>query len=154
MYLHPKPNQAQFQPKGIPASDHVLRVKNELTAAGISRIGMRSFASRYLPLIIHENEHIGGVVYGRQTSDTAMLIATDHRILFLDKKPLFVDEDEVTYDVVSGISFSHAGFGSTITLHTRIKDFSLRTLNQRAARIFMEYVEGKTQIRSQRKDYF
>jgi flavorubredoxin len=135
-------------------TDHAGRVRQELIAAGISKTGLRSFGSRYLPQIVHQDEHIGGVVYGRQTNDSALLIATNQRILFLDKKPLFVDENEVSYDVVSGISFSHAGFGSTVTLHTRIEDFTLHTLNQKAARIFMEYVESQTQIHKQRRDLF
>lgn len=154
MSIRSKLQQSKTPTVVFVTTSHADRIKQELAAAGISKMGLRSFGSRYLPQIIHQDEHIGGVVYGRQTSDTALLVATTQRILFLDKKPLFVDENEVSYDVVSGISFSHAGFGSTLTLHTRIEDYTLHTLNQKAARNFMEFVENQTQVRSQRRDLF
>ncbi len=122
---------------------HVDRVKQELRALGVSTYGMLKMESRYLPHIIHPNEHIGGVLYGRTDNGSAMLIATDRRVIFLDKKPLFINEDEITYDVVSGINFSHAGFGTTVTLHTRIKDYKVMTLNKQCANGFVHYIESR-----------
>lgn len=55
---------------------------------------------RYLPEIIHDDEHIKGAWYGRYENGSAMLVATDHQVIFLDRMPLFTASDELT---ISGI---------------------------------------------------
>jgi hypothetical protein len=131
-------------PKTVDPIDHKKRIKKELRDLGLTGLGLLRLESRYLPHIIHPDEHIGGVVCGYNDNGFAMLVATDRRIIFLDKKPLFVEEDEVNYKVVSGVKFSHAGIGSVVTLHTRIKDYAVRTLNQKTARNFVEYIESRS----------
>lgn len=123
--------------------DHQKRVRRELKQLGVSWFGMSTMESAYLPTIIHPDEHIGGVVYGRHPDGFAMMVATDRRILFIDRKPLFENEDEITYDVVSGVSYGHAGLGSTVTLHTRIKDYPIRSYNRKCAHGFVEYIEER-----------
>jgi hypothetical protein len=88
------------KPKNKP-SEHEERIKQELTVAGVTNYGFRKFAVHYLPKIIHNNEHVGGIVYGRYTPkkggnkwNEGMLIATNLRIIFLDHKPGFTDTDE------------------------------------------------------------
>ncbi len=122
---------------------HRERVKAALKDVGVGKLGIVSQEGRYLPRIIHQDETIGGAVYGWLNGESVMLIATDRRVLFIDKKPLFIHEDEITYDVVSGVSFSHAGLGSLITLHTRIRDYAVRTYNQKALQIFVDYIEKR-----------
>lgn len=134
--------------KGTVASlaprSHTERVKEELQALGVSRFGLMRMESRYLPNIIHPNETIGGVVYGSHEDGSVMIVATDRRIIFLDKKPLFVNEDEMSYAMVGGISMSHAGWGTVVTLHTRLKDYKLRTYNRKCAQGFMRYLEMRS----------
>lgn len=119
------------------------RIKRQLRSIGASRIAMHSMEGRYLPEIIHADESIQGVVFGLSSDGFAMLIATDRRAIFLDKKPLFVNEDEITYDVVSGVSYGHVGPGSTVTLHTRIKDYTIKTFNDKGANAFVEAIEAR-----------
>ncbi len=150
MYTVPKSNnellvkdQGKVDDKAADGVSHKERIKRELRALGVTKHALRRGGGRYLPSMIHPDEHIGGVVYGRRDSSFVVLVATDRRIIFLDKQPLFINEDEITYFVVSGVSYSHAGIGSTITLHTRIKDYPIRTLNQKCATGFMRYVEQR-----------
>jgi hypothetical protein len=121
--------------------EHRDRIIQELKQLGVSWVGLATMESRYLPKIIHPEEHIKGIVYGKHKDGFAMLVATDLRAIFLDKKPLFTNEDEITYYVVSGVNFGQAGLYATVTLHTRVKDYSIRTLNRKCARGFVEYIE-------------
>lgn len=132
-----------LQPKYLEAAAHRARITQELKDAGVSRYGLWKMESRYLPKIIHPTEHIGGVAYGPSDNGSAMLVATDRRVVYLDRKPLFINQEEVTYGVVAGVSFSHAGPGSTVTLHTRIRDYKIQTLNRRAADQFVQYIEQR-----------
>lgn len=120
---------------------HRDRVLGELRKLGVSKLGLLRMESRYLPKIIHPDEVIKAVVYGRSSDGFAMLVATDRRIIFLDRKPMFVKEDEITYDVVSGVSHSQAGVGSTVVLNTRIKNYKIRTFNSKCATGFVDYIE-------------
>jgi hypothetical protein len=150
MYTLPKPGYLRRsvavgsrRPAPIAPLKHEQRIKQELRELGVSRYGLLKLESRFLPRIIHKGEHIMGVVYGSHQEGSVMIVATDRRIIVLDKKPLFVNEDEISYVVVGGVSFSHAGLGTTVTLHTRTKDYTVQTLNQQCARGFVEYIERR-----------
>lgn len=123
--------------------NHKERIRQTLRRLGVSKWGMVSMEAHYVPHIIHPKEEIGGVVYGFCESSFVMLLATDRRIVYLDKKPLFVKEDEINYYAVTGVSYSSAGFGSTVTLHTRIRDFVILTFNERCAQGFVAYIESR-----------
>jgi general stress protein 26 len=123
---------------------HDHRLKAELKAAGMTAYGFFKLETDYIPTVIHQNEHIKGVVYGRLEGriDSVMLLATDKRIIFMDYKFFYQDSDEITYEVVSGIKMSVVGPFASVVLHTRIKDYSIRFINIRCARIFVEYIEN------------
>lgn len=125
------------------AQQHRLRIKQELVDAGLNKLGFMYGETRYLPRIIHDDEHIEAAVTGRGRTGRAMLIATDKRAIYLDKKPLFIKADELTYYVVSGVTFSQSILIAKITLHTRMGDYSLRTTNVAAARQFRDFIESR-----------
>jgi len=123
---------------------HPDRIRQELKDLGVSKLALSTMESHYLPKVIHDDEPIGGVVYGFHADGFVMLVATDRRIIFLDRKPLFTNEDEVNYRVVSGVNLSHAGLGTTVVLHTRIKDYSLVTFNKKCAEGFVDFIEARS----------
>lgn len=120
---------------------HKLRIRSELRRAYVSRLALKSSESRYLPYIIRDDEHIQAAVFGYQEAGFVMLVATDKRVIFLDKKPLFINQDEVTFDVVSGVKLNETIIGTTLKLHTRVKDYKLFTFNEDSAEFFMNYIE-------------
>lgn len=131
-------------------SQHKERVRQELTAAGSTRYGLKKFAVHYLPCIVHPYEHIVGVVYGRYGSggffnsmNEGMLIATNRRVIFLDHKPGFTDVKEFTYDVISGIERVMTGFSSAVTLYTKIGDFNIHNANTKCVDKFTDYIESR-----------
>lgn len=120
------------------------RVSEELKAVGVTRHGLAKSESRELPRILHDGEHIGGVIYGLISGgSSAMLVATDHRVIFLDHQILSMTMDELTYDVVSGVKSSTTGLFTSVVLHTRVTDYTFRYVNSNCAKIFIKYIEGK-----------
>jgi general stress protein 26 len=122
---------------------HIVRIKAELKAAGVTRYGLAKLESKYLPSIIHENESIKAVVYGKMDYLSAMLVATNLRVIYINKQPFVTSMDEITYEVISGINFSKAGLFASVTLHTRLGDFNLRNVNVKSAQIFVKYIESR-----------
>lgn len=123
------------------AEEKKKRVFAELKAAGMTKYGLMRAESRELPFILHDEEHIKGIVYGRSRDGFAELVATDKRVLFVDKKPFFMKADEVTYDLVGGVTYGKVGLLSTITLHTRISHYTIRTVNFASAKRFIDFIE-------------
>jgi general stress protein 26 len=123
---------------------HYKRVRSELKDAGMTKYGFFKLATDHLPELIHENEHIKGVIYGRLQGkmDSVMLVATDKRILFVDYKPFYKNADEITYEVVSGVNLTVIGLHAGVVLHTRVKDYALRFVNIECAEKFTHYIEG------------
>lgn len=131
---------------------HAQRVKRELQAAGVTGWGMIKFAMNYLPKIIGRNEHIEGIAYGRYTIgnekastnwEEGTLVATNHRVIFLDKKPGFIRQEDIPYDEVSGVTSLKAWRFSAITLLSKVGSFSLRYVSNRCADKFINYVEQR-----------
>lgn len=118
------------------------RITTELKDAGMTSYGLMKFETAYLPHVIHENEHVKAVVYGRLegTIDSVMLVATNQRVLFLNCKPFYKDWDEITYEVVAGVRISMAGMFAGVVLHTRVKDYELRYVNLGCAKKFVDYI--------------
>ncbi len=130
------------------SAKHSERIKKELTKAGITKYGLLKGEARHLPAIIKEDEHIHGVVYGRVELGSAMIVATDKRVIYLDHKILFNRSDELTYDVVSGVSYNEQSGYAGIVLHTRLGDFSLRFVNLACAKKFVKYIETRQIVTS------
>lgn len=128
----------------------VQDLKTQLRTVGATSFGLRKFASKYLAHLLHQGEIIRGVVYGRYVSGEGllkwtegMLVATDRRILFIDRKPGYETFQELTYDVVSGVQKIFAWPFSAVTLFTRIGNFSLRYANPKCIDIFIHYIEKR-----------
>lgn len=120
---------------------HRQRMHDQLVQCHVSRFAMHMPEIKYLPRIIHDNENIGGIVAGYCDGTPILLVATDHRVIYLDKKPLYFDEKEYSYDVVSGVEVRRAGIGARVTLYTRIDTVSLFTFNAGAYTQFVGYIE-------------
>lgn len=128
----------------ITTKDHRTRVHHELKAAGLTGYALLRAECRYLPSIIHEAEHIKAAIYGRvEGSGGAILVATNKRVIYLNRMPLFTTLDEVTYDLVSGISKGSNGLLSSVTLHTRAGDYTVRFGNLVSATKFVSFIEKK-----------
>lgn len=129
---------------------HVQRIHQELRAAGATAYGVSKFASKHLPAVIFENEHIEAVVYGRYGTEKGlgilgmiegMLVATDHRVIFLDRKPGYTSVDEMTYYAITGVQRVTASIFSAVTLFTRTGNYTLRFANNRCAQHFVRRIE-------------
>lgn len=126
-----------------PNEEHVKRVRKELVDAGMTPYGLLKFETRHLPALIHEDEKIGGVVYGLNENGSAMIVATNLRVIYLDHKFLYHKNEELSYDIVGGVTKNEQGGRSGIVLHTRAGDFKLRYVNTKAAQRFVKYIESR-----------
>ena len=128
-------------------------LRDTVRALGADGYNMLLPETRALAYVIRPDEQILGIVYGRykqgfdgQQVGRGALIATDGRILLLDKKPMFVRVDEVVYPAVRGVTYGHVGIMGTVTVHSRTGDVTVRTFNQKCAKNFFNAVDSKIMI--------
>lgn len=120
------------------------QVRRELREAGLNWLDMLTIESHYIHNLIHPNEHIQAAVCGRSNLGAlpALIIATNLRVIYLHRIPLFMTMDEISYDLVTGISYNKIGpWYAAVTLHTRNGDYELTFVNLRAANKFVETME-------------
>lgn len=130
---------------------HEDRIVRELRKAGVTSYGRLKFVGRHISSIVRPEEHIEAAVYGRYQESTwgllsfaaGWLIATDHRMIFIDWKPGFIHFDELGYDAVTGQQKTQAGFFASYTLHTKSGDRVIRFANKRCVNQFMQVVEAR-----------
>src|ERR1019366_3772086 len=127
----------------MPSKEHVKRIKRELDKAGMSRYGQFKMTSRYLPTLIAEDEHIKGVIYGQCPHGLAMIVATNERVIYMERKPGFTSSDDISYDVVAAVTQNTIPMATSVTLHTRVGNYTLRFVNPKCADIFVHYIERK-----------
>lgn len=132
---------------------HGKRIKQELQSAGVTALGLLKFSNRYLPKIIGNDEHIQAVAYGRYRVgegtkqwgwEEGSLVATDARVLFVDRKPGFLRADDIPYSAVSGVHTLTAWPFSAVTLLSKVGTFSLRYVKMGNAAKFADYVESRS----------
>lgn len=129
---------------------HKLRVERELRTAGVSERAMKRFSQRNLHPIVQQNEHIAAVAYGRYRDaeklpawDEGMLIATNYRILFLDRKPSYMRLEDIPYDSVAGVDTTKAGPSGSVTLYARGTVHALLYVPNRSREQFVHYLEER-----------
>lgn len=117
------------------------RIKKELAAVGVSEDGLTKPETEYLGLVVQDDEHIGGVVYGRYENGGGVLVATNKRLFFLDHKASFKVNDEINYDVLSGVSSRIDGRFASVIVHTRLGDYTIRFVKLQNAAKFVQFIE-------------
>jgi hypothetical protein len=123
-------------------------VQGILRKLGANRYDLKLPESRALIEVMEPGEQIAGIVFGRYVQGDGLvgrgaLVATDTRVLLLDKKPMFMRCEEIEYHVISAVERAGVGFIHYVTLHTRMGDIKIRTFNGVGARRFVDSVGSR-----------
>ncbi len=99
---------------------------------------------RELPHILHEHETMAECVNGYYEGGFALLVATDARVLLIDKKPLnYLTVEDLRFDMINEIDYSHRLFGANITISTGSKTLKFRSYNQPRLRSLINLVQER-----------
>jgi Bacterial PH domain len=128
---------------------HQSIIEARLNQLGIKRSRWFKPEIRELSQILMDNEKIITVVTGRYFGGFALLVATDHRLLLIDKKVLFLTVDDIRYDMISEIDFNSRLFDSTIHIYTVNKQHSFTSMKgKQLLRNLVGYIQQRiTEIR-------
>jgi hypothetical protein len=107
--------------------------------------------ARELPSILHENEKIFECANGYYEAGFALLVATDMRVLLVDKKPLnYLTVEDLRFDMINELDYSHRLFGATITIITGSRTLHFKSYNQPRLRKLINHVQQRmTEIKKE-----
>lgn len=94
--------------------------------------------------ILLDTETIAFCVNGRYQGGFALLCATDHRLLLVDKKPMgYLTVEDVRFEMISQFDYSHRLLDATINICTTTKTLSFTSWNQQRLRALISYVQQR-----------
>lgn len=97
-----------------------------------------------LATILLPDEEIFECVNGWYEGGFALLCATNVRVLLIDKKPFkFLTVEDVRFDTISQIDYSHRLFDAGISISTGIKNLHFRSTNQPRLRKLITHVQHR-----------
>lgn len=122
---------------------HKARIKQELRTVGVTAYGLLKAESRQLHKVVKTDESIQGCVYGQYDGGSAMLVATDKRLVFVDQKPLHSIVEESTYEKILDIGVDWQPLYARVVVAARPRTYTLRYVNTHCAKIFIRYLESR-----------
>jgi len=98
--------------------------------------------ARELPNILLPDEEIYEAVNGIYEGGFALLVATDVRLLLVDKKPLkFLTVEDLRFDMINELDYSHRLLGAQISISAGAKNLKFRSYNQPRLRKCINHVQ-------------
>ncbi|MDL2341504.1 MAG: PH domain-containing protein [Patescibacteria group bacterium] len=95
-----------------------------------------------LPNILMDDEKIFECVNGTYEGGFALLCATNIRLLLIDKKPLkFLTVEDLRFDMINQIDYSHRLMGARINISTGVKNLKFTSFNQQRLRKLINHIQ-------------
>jgi Bacterial PH domain len=91
--------------------------------------------------ILEVGEQIMHGIHGYYQGGSAILVATNKRLLLVDKQPLFLHVDEIAYDLVRNTALSKTFLQSMLQVKTLNKNLSFRAFKDAKLKDLCEYIE-------------
>jgi hypothetical protein len=98
---------------------------------------------RELCEILLPGETIAQAVNGQYEAGFAMLVATDFRVLLIDKKPKYLTLKDIRFDMITELDFSARMMNSTVRIYTPNKELRFTTPSPKRLRKLFTYTQHK-----------
>lgn len=103
---------------------------------------------RELRNILVPGEVIAQCANGRYENGYALLVVTNHRLLLIDKKPMFLTLEDIRFDMISEIDYSAQMIEGTIVIMTPNRKLRFTGWNHGRLRTILNYTQLRvTEIR-------
>lgn len=117
-------------------------VKAQLKKIGFDHAGWGRTEVNELHNILLPDEELYEVVNGFYEGGFALLVATDVRVLLVDKKPLnYLTVEDLRFDMINEIDLNHRVIGANISIATGSKTLKFTSLNQQRLRKLIGHVQ-------------
>jgi hypothetical protein len=117
-------------------------VEKQLKKVNFNLHGWGRTEARELPRILMPEEELHEVVNGIYEGGFALLVATNFRIMLIDKKPMnYLTVEDLRFDMISEIDYAHRLIAARISISTGSKNLKFTSLNQQRLRKLITHVQ-------------
>ncbi len=117
-------------------------VEEQLKKIGFNHYGWGRTEIRELPNILLADEEIYECVNGLYEGGFALLVATNIRVLLIDKKPLnYLTVEDLRFDMINELDYSHRLMGARISISAGSKNLKFTSYNQPRLRKLIGHVQ-------------
>lgn len=103
---------------------------------------------RELCNVLVPGEEIAAVTNGQYEGGFALLCATNHRMLLIDKRPLFLALEDIRYDMIVEVDYSARLLNATVFIITPTRQLTFTSWRQERLRKIVDYSQQRiTEIR-------
>ncbi len=121
------------------------KVLDQLSKVGYkSRIWQRAEVKE-LCNVLHEDEEILQATNGYYEGGFSLLVATDQRLLLVDRKPMFLTLDSIAYSMIQEVSYNYRLLNSTIHIFTTNKCLDFSSWNHSQIRAILTHSQKAMQ---------
>lgn len=96
-----------------------------------------------LSQILLPGEQIAMCVNGQYDAGFAMLVATDFRVLLIDKKPRYLTLKDIRFDMITELDFANRLIDSTVRIYTPNKELRFTTMSAKRLRKLFTHTQHK-----------
>ena len=118
-------------------------IQKELAIAGVPRRILRSQEARGLTTIMSEKENIIGCVQGLYSEGIGLVVATNSRLLIINKSFLWTKMEDESYAMINSILYRKGMFFGKLTLSTRARRYIFNVLKNDPIESFISVIDAK-----------
>lgn len=107
---------------------------------------------RELPHILMDGETIQYAVSGRYSGGLALLCITNHRLLLVDRKLMFLSLEDIRFDMLVELDYSSQWINGTIHIVTPTRKLTFISRNQAQLRALLRYAQQR--VTELRQNYY
>lgn len=96
---------------------------------------------RELAKLMTPNERVLQATNGYYEAGFAYLAITNHRLLLIDRKPMFLTLEDIRFDMISEVDFNHRLLNATIRVYTPNKSLIFTTWNHARLRDLVNHLQ-------------
>lgn len=120
---------------------HKHQIQAQLKELGITIKNWGVGEVNELPQILMPDEQIKALINGWYANGFAALVATDQRLLLIDKKLLHLTIEDVRYDMIAEVDFNAQLFDATVCINTLNKQLKFTSFKKSRLRELTKYVQ-------------
>lgn len=98
---------------------------------------------KVLHKILKRGESVNHCIYGFYQAGSGLLVATNERVMFIDKRPFFLNIEEIRYGIIRDISVKFNYLTAQISVNGGLKRLDFRTVSDARLRELSTYIDSK-----------
>ena len=121
----------------------LAKIEEQLKKAGCNFRWWGRAEIKELANILMPDEIIASCVNGRYEGGFALLCVTNHRLLLVDRKPMFLSLEDIRFDMISEMDYNARLMDSTVYIMTPNRKLSFTSWNQHRLRTILNYTQQR-----------